>query len=75
MAFNDLQAAVSSFSGLSVTCVDQLKILNDEVIGKLHEILIVNETESIDLSLVGTKRFVFCLVYSYPLEEEIYFRF
>lgn len=72
MAFSDLQAAVSSFSGLSVTCVDQLKILNNEVIGKLHEILNVNETESIeDFSLVGTKRFVFCLVYNYLIEEKI----
>ncbi|XP_008189552.2 uncharacterized protein LOC100570279 [Acyrthosiphon pisum] len=55
IAFSDLRVAVSSFSGLSATCEDQLKILNDEVIGKLHEILNVNETESIDnLSLVAT---------------------
>ncbi|KAL4098596.1 hypothetical protein QTP88_023168 [Uroleucon formosanum] len=55
MAFSDLRVAVSSFSGLSATCVDQLKILNDEVIVKLREILNVNETESIeDLSLVAT---------------------
>jgi len=68
MAFSDLQVAVSSFSGLSVSCVDKLKILNDEVIGKLHQILNVNETESIeDFSLVGTKRYVFCLVYNYPI--------
>ncbi|XP_026807914.1 uncharacterized protein LOC113550356 [Rhopalosiphum maidis] len=54
MAFSDL-LAVSSFTGLSVNCVDQLKILNDEVIGKLHKILNVNETESIEnLSLVTT---------------------
>lgn len=62
MAFSDL-LAVSSFTGLSVTCVDQLKILNDEVIGKLHKILNVNETESIEnLSLVTTTKYVSCLV-------------
>ncbi|XP_060863606.1 uncharacterized protein LOC132940171 isoform X1 [Metopolophium dirhodum] len=55
MTFSDLLVAVSSFSGSSATCADQLKILSDEVIGKLHEILNVNETESIeDLSLVAT---------------------
>jgi len=60
MAFSDLLVAVSSFSGLSATCADQLKILNDEVIGKLHKILNVNETESIeDLSLVATVKYVY----------------
>jgi len=60
MAFSDLRVAVLSFSGLSPTCADQLKILNDEVIGKLHEILNVNETESIeDLSLVATTKYVY----------------
>jgi len=63
IAFSDLRVAVSSLSGLSVTCVDQLKILNDEVIGKLHEILNVNETEPIeDLSLVASTKYVYCLV-------------
>jgi len=63
MAFNDLQVAVSSFSGLSVTCIDQLKILNDDVIEKLHKILNVNETESIgDLSFVATSKYVYYLI-------------
>ncbi|XP_027845019.2 uncharacterized protein LOC114125523 isoform X2 [Aphis gossypii] len=53
-AFSDL-LAVSSLIGLSVTSIDKLKILNKEVIDKLHEILNVNETESIEnLSLVAT---------------------
>lgn len=53
-AFSDL-LAVSSVTGLSVTSIDKLKILNKEVIDKLHEILNVNETESIEnLSLVAT---------------------
>jgi len=61
MAFSDL-LAVSSFTGLSVTSIDKLKILNKEVIDKLHEILNVNETESIEnLSLVATKKYVSCL--------------
>uniref|UniRef100_A0A2H8TCJ3 Ribonuclease H1 n=1 Tax=Melanaphis sacchari TaxID=742174 RepID=A0A2H8TCJ3_9HEMI len=54
MAFSDL-LAVSSLTGLSVTSLDQLKNLNNLVIGKLHEILNVNETESVEhLSLVTT---------------------
>ncbi|CAH1736617.1 unnamed protein product [Aphis gossypii] len=53
-AFSDL-LAVSSLIGLSVTSIDKLKILNKDVIDKLHEILNVNETESIEnLSLVAT---------------------
>jgi len=60
MAFSDLQVAVSSFSGLSATCADKLKILNNEVIDKLHEILNVNENESIEhLSLVATTKYVY----------------
>lgn len=61
MAFSDL-LVVSSFTGLSVTSIDKLKILNKEVIDKLHEILNVNETESIEnLSLVATTKYVWCL--------------
>jgi len=61
MAFSDL-LVVSSFTGLPVTSIDKLKILNKEVIDKLHEILNVNETESIEnLSLVATTKYVWCL--------------
>lgn len=59
MAFCNLEDVVASFSESSTACIDQLKILNNEVICKLHKILNVNETESIeDLSLVTTIEYV-----------------
>jgi hypothetical protein len=64
---------LTCFPGLSGFCIKQLKDLNYEVIGKLNEILKVNETESNkDVPLSNTTKYVLEFSYNYILIQQLY---